>query len=308
MNLTQTPHIPVLKQEVVTFFSQIKEGVIIDCTIGYGGHSLSLLQNNKNIFIIGIDKDIEAITYSKERLKNFSSRIHLIHGTFSKILQEIDFSNVKGILADFGVSSLQLDKSERGFNFFSQSLDMRMDQSQSFSAKELVNAYSQSELERIFKEYGEIKQAHKLAKAIVTYRQKTPITSNETLAKIISSVIPKKGKNHPATTAFQAIRIEVNKELHEITTLLDILEEKRPKGAIAAFISFHSLEDRLIKQRFKKWAKRCICPTDFFRCECGNNNHLGTILTKKAIIASKEELQINPRSRSAKLRVFQFKE
>jgi len=182
-----------------------------------------------------------------------------------------------------------------------------MDQSSSFSAKELVNSYSLEELTKIFKEYGEIKDAFRVAKAIVDYRSKKEITSSKELANLIESLYKKRGKIHPATLVFQAIRMEVNKELNEIKALLDILEEKRPKGAIVSLITFHSLEDRLVKQRFKQWAKRCICPPDAIKCECGANNELGKILNKKPIVATAQEIKQNPRSRSAKLRSFKFR-
>jgi len=307
-NSNNLPHIPVLLQETLNAFTTIKDGIFIDCTLGYGGHSSEILKEHPNISLIGIDRDDEALNFSKKRLSEFLDRIELKKGSFSEVLQEIDFSKVTGLLADFGVSSLQLDKLERGFSFSSENLDMRMDQSSPFSAKELVNNYSLEELTRIFKEFGEIKEAKKLALAIIKAREKKPIESSLELAELISKTIKKKGKIHPATLPFQAIRMEVNKELDEITKLLDILEKKRPKGAIIALITFHSLEDRLVKQRFRKWSKKCICPEGIMRCECGNDNNLGIELSKKPISATSKELQENPRSRSAKLRVFQFKE
>jgi len=302
------PHIPVLLEETITAFKGIKEGVFVDCTLGYAGHSSEILKRYPKLQLIGIDRDDEALAFSKERLSSFAHRVELKKGSFSEVIQTIDFSKVTGLLADFGVSSLQLDKLERGFSFYSSTLDMRMDQSSPFSAKELINSYSLEELSRLFREFGEIKEAKKLASAIIKQRAIKPIKSSLELAELISKVIKKKGKTHPATQAFQAIRMEVNKELSEISKLLDTLETKRPKGAIIALITFHSLEDRLIKQRFRKWSKKCICPNGIMRCECGNNNNLGVELNKKPITASKEELATNPRSRSAKLRVFQFKE
>ena len=224
------------------------------------------------------------------------------------MILEIDFSNVVAVLADFGVSSLQLDKKERGFSFDSTKLDMRMDTNNPFSAYDVINGYSKKQLEKIFREFGEIKEAKKLALAIVNERANKAIESNLELAKIVEKVIKKKGKTHPATQAFQAVRIEVNQELEEIKSLLDILEEKKPKGAIVSLITFHSLEDRLVKQRFKKWSKSCICPPEFMKCACGNNNHLGKELNKKPITASADEIKKNPRSRSAKLRSFKFKD
>jgi len=303
-----SPHIPVLLNEVLNSFNDIKNGIFIDCTLGYGGHSIAMLEKYNKINLIGIDRDIEALNFSKEHLKNYKDRIAFKKGSFSSVLKKLDFSNVAGLLADFGVSSLQLDKLDRGFSFDSDTLDMRMDQSSSFSAKELVNSYSVNELERIFREFGEIKEAKKLAHAIVDYKRTKEIQSSKELAAIIAKNVYKKGKIHPATQAFQAIRIEVNKELEEIVSLLDTLEEAKPKGAIISLITFHSLEDRLVKQRFRKWAKTCICPPGIMRCACGNNNNLGKELSRKAIVATSREQKINPRSRSAKLRIFKFKD
>ncbi len=307
-NSNNSPHIPVLLEETINAFKDIKEGDFIDCTLGYGGHSSEILKNYPHINLIGIDRDDEALAFSKERLKEFKDRVTLKKGSFSKVLKDIDFSRVSGLLADFGVSSLQLDKLDRGFSFNSETLDMRMDQKSPFSAKELINSYSLEELSKIFKEFAELKEAKALAKEIIKQREIKPITSSKELAEIISKVVRKKGKIHPATLPFQAIRMEVNKELDEISHLLDILEEKKPKGAIIALITFHSLEDRLVKQRFRKWAKKCICPPEAMKCECGNDNNLGVELNKKPIIASAKELENNLRSRSAKLRVFKFKD
>ena len=307
-NIENVPHIPVLLSQVINGFTSIKEGVVIDCTLGYAGHSSAILEHYPNIKLIGIDRDDEALAFSKKRLEKYADRVTLLKGSFSQLLKEIDFSNVTALLADFGVSSLQLDKKERGFSFDSSILDMRMDQKSSFSAYDVVNSYSQEMLEQIFKDYAESREYKKVAAAIVKQRAQAAITSNKELSELIAKTIKGKGKIHPATLFFQAIRIEVNKELEEIKSLLDTLEEKQPKGATIALITFHSLEDRLVKQRFRKWSKRCICPPEAFRCSCGNNNNLGVELNKKPITATKEEIKQNPRSRSAKLRLFQFKE
>ncbi len=307
-NINNVPHIPVLLNEVVDIFKDIKDGKFIDCTLGYAGHSYHILKNNKNLFLYGIDRDDEALEFSKKRLEPFKDRVKLLKGSFSQKIKEIDFDNISGVLADFGVSSLQLDKSDRGFRFDSDNLDMRMDKSNPISAKDIVNSYSIEQLTKIFRDYAEAKNAYKVAKEIVEYRKNRVITSNIQLSDIIQKVTPKKGKIHPATTYFQAIRIEVNEELDEINKLLDTLETKKPKGAIIALITFHSLEDRIVKQRFKKWAKKCICPPDIYKCVCGSNNHLGIEINKKPITASNDEIKKNPRSRSAKLRVFKFKD
>lgn len=306
-NVDTVPHIPVLLNEVLEGFSKIKDGTLIDCTLGYAGHSSAILQHFSNIRLIGIDRDDEALKFSANRLKKYLDRVTLLKGSFSSQLEEIDFNNITALLADFGVSSLQLDKRERGFNFDSELLDMRMDQRESFSAYELVNSYSQEMLEDIFKRYGEVREYRKVASAIVKKRELSPINSNQELSELIKTIVRKTGKTHPATLYFQAIRIEVNRELEEISALLDTLEKKNPKGAIVALITFHSLEDRLVKQRFRKWSKSCICPQDAMRCSCGNNHNLGKELNRKPIVATSSEIKENPRSRSAKLRLFQFK-
>jgi len=306
-NIDNIPHIPVLLNEVINSFKKTNRGIFIDCTLGYAGHSYNILKTYPHLNLIGIDRDDEALAFSKKRLEAFRDRITLLKGSFSQKLKEINFDNVTALLADFGVSSLQLDKDDRGFKFDSNILDMRMDQDALVSAKEIVNNYSQSELERIFKEYGEAKEYKKVAKEIINYRQTKTIESNLELANIITSIVKKGGKIHPATLYFQAIRIEVNNELEEIKKLLNILETKKPKNATIALITFHSLEDRLVKKKFKEWSKSCICPSNAMRCTCGNNNNLGNELNKKPITATNEEIKLNPRSRSAKLRVFKFK-
>jgi 16S rRNA (cytosine1402-N4)-methyltransferase len=215
-------------------------------------------------------------------------------------------SPIMGVLADFGVSSLQLDKMERGFSFNSETLDMRMDATAPLSAYEVVNAYPKEKLEYLFDMYGEIKPYKKLAAAIVDARSRAPINSAKELARIAVDVLGSHGKIHPATLMFQAIRIEVNNELGEIEGLLDALEEKHYKDEIVSLITFHSLEDRLVKNRFKKWSTSCICDPQAMRCTCGNDYALGKPIRRKPVTAGKEELKKNPRSRSAKLRSFRF--
>ena len=307
INVENSPHIPVLLNEVLDSFKAVQDGIFVDCTLGYAGHSYEILKRHNNLSLIGIDRDDEALEFSKKKLASFKKRVKLLKGSFSKRVKEIDFSNVKALLADFGVSSLQLDKEDRGFRFSSKTLDMRMDQSSSFSAKDVVNGYSENKLEKILREYGEVKEAKKVAQEIVKQRTLKPIKSSLELAELVSKIIYKKGKIDPATLVFQAIRIEVNQELEEIASLLDILEQKKRSEATIAIITFHSLEDRLVKQRFREWGKKCICPPEFMRCECGKDRNLGKELNKKPITATPEEIKANPRSRSAKLRVFKFK-
>jgi len=303
----KTPHIPVLLDEVLDSFSSVNEGYFVDCTLGYAGHSSEMLKKYDNIKHIGIDRDDEALAFSKKRLEPFEERSTYYKGTFATVLPVLKEAPIMAVLADFGVSSLQLDKKERGFSFTSETLDMRMDASAPLSAYEVVNEYSKDKLEYIFDTYGEVRSYRKLAGAVVEARAKAPIESAKELSEIAKQVIPAGGKIHPATLMFQAIRIEVNNELGEIEGLLDAIEAKHTKGEVVSLITFHSLEDRLVKNRFKKWSMACICDPHAMRCTCGKNHALGKALSRKPITATKEELKINPRSRSAKLRSFKFK-
>lgn len=298
----EVPHIPVLFKETLEAFKDINEGYIIDCTTGYGGHSSGLLEQNENIQLICNDQDEEALLFSQKRLEPYKTRVLFNQGNFEHVIETFRGFKIKGILADIGVSSLQLDKNERGFGFDSDTLDMRMDQRQSLDASVVVNTYSQNELERVFKDLGEVREFKKVASLIVNNR---PFNSSRELADFLAKKMHK-GKIHPATLPFQGIRIEVNDELGVLERLFESIEESKPKDCIIAIISFHSLEDRIVKNYFKKWTKSCICPPDAFRCECGNNHALGKILTKKPIVPTKEEIKQNPRSRSSKLRVFKF--
>ncbi|MEA3383196.1 MAG: 16S rRNA (cytosine(1402)-N(4))-methyltransferase RsmH [Campylobacterota bacterium] len=296
------PHIPVLFNEVIDTFKDLSDGYIIDCTLGYGGHSLGILESNPSIKLICNDQDDEALTFSKIRLEKYKDRIIFNKGNFKDVISTFKDKNIVGVLADIGVSSLQLDKNERGFGFDSQTLDMRMDQNQDFSASDVVNNYSQSELERVFKECGEVKEYKKVASLVVENR---PFTSSKELALFLTKNMHK-GKLHPATLPFQGIRIEVNNELGVLEELFKQIEHANFKNTKIAIISFHSLEDRIVKNYFKKWMMRCICPQHIMRCECGNNNQKGKNLTKKPIIPTQSEIKQNPRSRSSKMRVFLF--
>ncbi len=296
------PHIPVLYHETLEAFKDINDGYIIDCTTGYAGHSSGLLEQNRNINLICNDQDEEALLFSKKRLKVYKTRVLFNQGNFEHVLETFRGFNIKGILADIGVSSLQLDKSDRGFGFDGDTLDMRMDQTKSLDASIVVNTYSQDELGKVFKEYGEVKEYKKVASLIVNNR---PFNSSKELANFLSKNLYK-SKLHPATLPFQGIRIEVNDELGVLERLFESIAEIKPKDCIVAIISFHSLEDRIVKNYFKKWSKSCICSKDVFKCSCGNNHSLGTIITKKPIIPTKEEIKQNPRSRSSKLRIFKF--
>lgn len=302
MSITNIPHIPVLFDEVIETFKDLRDGYIIDCTLGYGGHSLGILESNPNIKLICNDQDDEALEFSKNRLKDYEDRIIFNKGNFKDVIEKFKDKNIVGVLADIGVSSLQLDKTQRGFGFDSVTLDMRMDQNQSLSANDVVNNYSQKELETIFKEYGEVKEYKKVASIIVENR---PFTSSKELAQFLLKNMHK-GKLHPATLPFQGIRIEVNNELGVLKELFDQIENADLKDTTVAIISFHSLEDRIVKNYFKKWTQKCICPPHVMRCECGSNHKKGKNLTKKPIIPTPKEIRENPRSRSSKMRVFRF--
>jgi 16S rRNA (cytosine1402-N4)-methyltransferase len=300
--LEAIPHIPVLYREVVETFEDIKSGYIVDCTLGYGGHTSLILENNSSINMICNDQDDEALAFSKKRLEKYADRVIFNKGNFKNIASTFKNRQIKGILADIGVSSLQLDKESRGFGFNSDTLDMRMDTNQELSAYDVVNNYSQQDLERILKEYGEVKEYKKVASLII---QNRPFSSAKELSTFLEKKMHK-GKIHPATLPFQAIRIEVNNELGVLEELFESIEKEDLKDCIVAIISFHSLEDRIVKNYFKKWAQKCICPSHVMRCECGNNNQKGKVLTKKPIITQKDEIKQNPRSRSSKMRVFKF--
>ena len=302
----KTPHIPVLLDEVLESFKEVPEGYFVDCTLGYAGHSSEILKHYAHLKHIGIDRDEEALRFSEERLKPYAQRSTLYKGTFATVLPTLKEAPVTALLADFGVSSLQLDKKERGFAFDSQRLDMRMDATASLSAYEVVNTYPKERLEYIFDTYGEVRAYKKLATAVVEARAKAPIESARELSEIAKKVLYQGGKIHPATLMFQAIRMEVNNELGEIEGLLDALEKRHYKGEVVSLITFHSLEDRLVKNRFKKWSLDCICDPHAIRCTCGKNHALGKAVVRKPVTASKKELALNPRSRSAKLRSFRF--
>ena len=301
------PHIPVLYREVVDTFKDIDGGIIIDCTMGYGGHSSMLLEANDKIKLIAIDQDQSAIDFSTQRLAPFGERVTIKKGRFSQvikeILKEVDISQIRGILADIGVSSLQLDQKDRGFSFESDTLDMRMDKTAPLSAADVVNSYSQGELEDILLEYGELRNYKKIASEIMKHR---PFHSAKELSDKLKPQMPHGKKIHPATLLMQAIRIEVNNELGELKSLLHSLEQARFSDAIIAIISFHSLEDRIVKQTFSDWKNSCKCPSEAMRCVCGNNHSLGKIISKKPITARDDELKENARSRSAKMRVFEM--
>ncbi|WP_367690992.1 16S rRNA (cytosine(1402)-N(4))-methyltransferase RsmH [Helicobacter pylori] len=307
MQEIESLHQSVLLQEVLQAFTPLEEGVLIDCTLGLGGHSKALLSQKPHLKLIGIDKDKFAQEIAKERLKAFEGRYNLLSGGFAKRFKEaLETHNkeIKGVLVDLGVSSLQLDDDNRGFSFHSHTLDMRMDLEGGLNAQKVINSYPVVALEKIFRDYGEIKEYKKIAHKIAERRAKKPFKDAKDLSDFLSS-FSKNKKIHPATLVFQAVRIEVNSELEELKKFLQCA--RNLKGAILCVISFHSLEDALVKNAFKDYAKNCICDPLSFKCTCSNNHALGEILTKKPITPSPEEIKNNRRSRSAKMRVFQFK-
>jgi 16S rRNA (cytosine1402-N4)-methyltransferase len=285
-------------------------GIYVDCTAGGGGHSEAILEKLDKGILISLDQDDEAIEACKKRLARFNERSIIVKSNFSeleRVLNELEIVHIDGVLMDLGVSSHQLDTPSRGFSYNSDAeLDMRMNPRSPFSAYDVVNTYSEQELKRIIFEYGEERFAPIIARKIVQKREEKPIQTTLELASIIKSAIPvasaKKESQHPAKRTFQAIRIEVNHELDVITPAIEGAVSKLNKGGRVAIMTFHSLEDRIVKTKFNDYAKGCTCPSNFPVCVCGNKAKL-KVITKKPIIADNKELEENARSRSAKLRV-----
>lgn len=301
------PHIPVLLNEVLEAFKELEEGVILDATLGFGGHSEALLRTHKNLKIIACDQDLEALNFAKKRLEKFAPRVEFHHANFAEILPKIDTRNLRGILADLGVSSWQLDSDKRGFSVNSSHLDMRMDQNAEISAYDLINFTPECELARIFADFGELKNAKFLAAKICEARKMQKIQSAKALLNIIGHAKVRKNGVLNATLIFQALRIAVNDELNALQKFLNDLENAKPAKCVVAVISFHSLEDRLVKMAFRKWARSCICDEKALRCVCGNSHNLGKILSKKPLTPSEAECEINSRAKCAKMRLFGFK-
>ena len=305
-------HISVLTQEVVDFAPESTQ-TILDCTLGGGGHSRCLLENIPDAKLYGIDRDALAVKASAERLKTYEKQTKLCQASFSELPEffaECGEPVFDYILADIGLSSEQLVRAERGFSFLREGpLDMRMDPDrQQITAAHLVNNSSEQELLKILRNFGEERFARKIVGKILEFREKNPLKTTKELAQLVSSVIPrrlqKQGFN-PATLTFQALRIAVNDELQELEVLLKQIPSRLKKDGRVAFISFHSLEDRIVKHQFRKWENPCVCPTDLPYCICGEKPR-GRILTRRPVIVTKKELADNPRSRSAHLRVFEF--
>ncbi len=307
-------HKPVLLSEVIEGLDIKPDGIYVDGTLGGGGHSEEILKRlSDRGRLIGIDRDEAAIEASTKRLSPYGAKLTILRGNYEdmqSLLLGLGIEKVDGILLDLGVSSYQFDEGERGFSYrYEAPLDMRMDRRQSLSAYEVVNGYDEQSLYRIIRDYGEDRFAKNIAKHIVMERAKKPIETTTELSEIVKQAIPmrmRESGGHPAKRTFQAIRIEVNRELEilqdSIEGLIDML---RPKGRLC-IISFHSLEDRVVKNAFKKAEDPCICPKDFPVCVCGRKPK-GRIITKKPIVSGSEELDANNRAHSAKLRIFEAK-
>ena len=305
-------HYSVLLNETIENLNIKPDGIYVDGTLGGGGHAYQVASRlSEKGRLIGIDQDADAIAAAGERLKEFGDKITIIRSNYANMKEElhrIGVEKVDGIVLDLGVSSFQLDTPERGFTYRDENapLDMRMDDRQSLTAKDIVNGYSEMDLYRIIRDYGEDKFAKNIAKHIVQERAKKPIETTGELTEIIRASIPMKVQvtgGHPAKRTFQAIRIELNKELEVLQNNLDDMIDLLNPGGRICIITFHSLEDRIVKTNFKRNENPCTCPSDFPVCVCGKKSK-GKVVTKP-ILPSEEELEVNSRSKSAKLRVFE---
>ena len=303
-------HKPVMLQECIEGLQIKPNGIYVDGTMGGAGHSIEIVKRlSKDGRLIGIDIDEEALKASKERLAEYKNvtYIHDNHDNIKEILQKLEINQVDGILLDLGVSSYQLDERNRGFSYLGENeLDMRMDKGQELTAKRVVNYYSEKELANIIYEYGEERFSRQIAKNICNYRKEKTINTTKELVDIIEKSIPKSKQNdgHPAKRTFQAIRIEVNNEIKPLyNTVKDCIDCLKPQGRLC-IITFHSLEDRAVKNAYIEAKGKCTCPSDLPYCVCGAKT-LGKIITKKPIIATEEEQEENSRSKSAKLRIFE---
>ena len=308
--MTEFKHVPVMLSECIEGLKIKDGGTYFDGTLGGAGHSLEILRKSSPTGkLIATDLDAEAIAVAKERLKEYNGRFIVVNDNYKnmpKILNELGVENVDGILLDFGVSSYQLDQRERGFSYLSRDvvLNMRMDGGQEFTALDVVNGYSEEKLAEIFFKYGEEKFSRKIAKNIVERRKTKKIETCGELVDVIVESIPKKFQHdgHPAKRVFQAIRIEVNGELEGLYESVIEMTRRLKKGGRIAILTFHSLEDRIVKQAFKELETDCICDKSLPICVCGKKREI-KIITKHPILATEEELAINTRSKSAKLRI-----
>lgn len=304
-------HVSVLLNECIDALDIKENGIYIDCTLGGAGHSSQIAAHlSKEGMLIGIDQDKDALSAAKKRLENFEN-VKYVHNNFyniDSILSELDVEKVDGILADLGVSSYQLDEASRGFSYMQDApLDMRMNRDNDFSAYEIINNYTEDELYKIIKDYGEERFAKRIANFIVNRRSEKPIETTFELVDIIKAAIPAKMRRdgpHPAKRTFQAIRIEVNSELKILNKTIEDGVNRLNKGGRMAIITFHSLEDRIVKLKFRELENPCTCPKEFPVCVCGKKP-LVKVLSKKGIAPTEKEIEENPRSRSAKLRVIE---
>lgn len=306
-------HYSVLLEECIESLNIKPDGVYVDGTLGGAGHSYQICQRlSEKGRLVGIDQDKDAICAASKRLEEFRDRVTIVRSNYSdmkQVLHELGIEKVDGILLDLGVSSFQLDTPERGFTYREENapLDMRMDDRQTLTAKDIVNEYPEMELFRIIRDYGEDKFAKNIAKHIVAARKIRPIETTGELNEIIRSSIPMKMQatgGHPSKRTYQAIRIELNHELDVLKDNLDDMIDLLNENGRLCIITFHSLEDRIVKSNFKKNENPCTCPRNFPVCVCGNKSK-GQVITKKPILPSQEELEENSRSKSAKLRVFE---
>lgn len=308
-------HISVLYAECIKALNIKKDGIYVDGTIGGGGHSFGICsQLSEKGTLIGIDRDMQALDAARARLKEFKNKKVFVNDNYSNIKEisrNLGLSGIDGALLDIGVSSFQLDEVQRGFSYMNDApLDMRMDTGNSFSAFDVVNLYSESELARIIHEYGEERWAKRIAKFIVNARKNREISRTGELVEIIKAAVPKGARRegpHPAKRTFQAIRIEVNAELEHLKTAVEDFCDLLNPGGRLAIISFHSLEDRIVKEYFQKRLNPCTCPKEFPVCVCGKVSDMVKVTTKP-ILPTEDEVDKNPRARSAKLRIIEKKE
>ena len=304
-------HYSVLLQETIDELHIRPDGIYVDGTLGGGGHAFQVCSRlNENGHFYGIDQDAAAIEAAGERLRCFGNQVTIIRSNYCRMVEELKargVTGVDGIVLDLGVSSYQLDEADRGFTYREDAaLDMRMDQRQEKTARDIVNGYSEMELYRVIRDYGEDKFAKNIAKHIVQAREKKPVETTGELVKIIKAAIPAKirmQKGHPAKQTFQAIRIELNRELEVLRDSLDDMIDFLNPGGRICIITFHSLEDRIVKNAFRTNEHPCTCPPDFPVCVCGKVSK-GRVVTRKPVLPGEKELEENSRSKSAKLRVF----
>ena len=303
-------HEPVLLKECIEALNIKPDGIYVDGTLGGAGHSFEIVKKlSPKGLLIGIDRDTEALKAAKEKLKNYTNvkYVHDNHDNIKQILEELQINGVDGILLDLGVSSYQLDEKNRGFSYMADAeLDMRMNKEQEFTAKQVINSYSEEELARIIWEYGEERFSRQIAKNICKTREQKKIETTGELVGIIKKSIPlsKQKDGHPAKRTFQAIRIEVNNEIEPLyNTILDCIDCLNRNGRLAV-LTFHSLEDRAVKKAYNEAEGKCTCPSDLPYCVCGAKSQ-GKIINKKPIEATKQETERNTRSKSAKLRIFE---